>query len=58
MTRGIGPAATRSLITKLVGDAIRKGKQPKLTASFLHDCMFNELNPVDADLFLRLRARR
>jgi len=50
---GVGVGVSRCLITKISANAIRKGKQP-LIAAIATDCVLNQTNPIDADVFFRL----
>lgn len=56
-TDGIGSLVSRSLLTKLSADAIRKGVRPRL-ASIAADCVLEGISPIDADVLLRLSAMR
>lgn len=53
----LGIAVTRSLITRLSAGAIRKGKTP-IIANIAAECLIEGVNPVDADILLRLRVLR
>ena len=52
-TEEIGSTVCRSLITRLSADFIRKGKHPKL-AKIATECFLENVNPIDADVLLRL----
>jgi hypothetical protein len=54
---GVGTAVTRSLITRISAGAIRKGKTPRL-AIIASECLIESVNPIDADVLLRLRVLR
>ncbi len=52
---GIGVTLTRSLITRISAGAIRKGTTPRL-AKIASECILENVNPIDADVLLRLRV--
>lgn len=56
-SEGVGTAITRSLITRLSAGAIRKGVTPRL-ANIASECLIEGINPIDADVLLRLRVLR
>ena len=45
-------------LTKLVGDSLRSGKQPAAACRVAIDCLIGGVNPVDADLLMRLRTKK
>lgn len=54
---GVGTAVTRSLLTRISAGAIRKGVIPRL-ANIASECLIESVNPIDADVLLRLRVLR
>jgi hypothetical protein len=56
-TEGIGTAVTRSLLTRLSAGALRKGVTPRI-ANIASECIIDNVNPVDADVLLRLKVLR
>lgn len=56
-SEGIGTAITRSLLTRLSAGALRKGVTPTI-ANIASECIIDNVNPVDADVLLRLRVLR
>ena len=52
----LGTVRATLLITKVAGDAVRKGKSPKAGLSIAADCVVNHVSPVDADVLLHLRV--
>ena len=53
----LGTAVTRSVMIKIAADKIRGGKSGTL-ASIARDCLLGNINPIDADVLLRLRSLR
>lgn len=53
--KDIGTNLSRSLITKLAADSIRRGGKPQL-ALIASECLLDGINPIDADVLLRLRT--
>lgn len=51
----MGPSITRSILTRLSAGAIRKGIIPKM-ANVASEVIIEGINPIDADVLLRLRA--
>lgn len=58
VSEGLGQARSMLLLTKVVGDAIRAGKRPGVSAMATIDCLFNRVNPIDVDALIRLRSSR
>src|SRR5271166_3373987 len=56
-TEGIGSTVSRSLLTRLSADSLRKGGRPKL-AAIAAECVLDGINPCDADVLLRLSGMR
>jgi len=54
---GVGTAVTRSLLTHLSAGAIRKGMMWG-GAIIASECILENVNPIDADVLLRLRVLR
>lgn len=52
-TEGVGIAVSRSLITKISADAVRKGHKPRL-AAIATETLLDGISPIDADVLLRL----
>ena len=53
----VGTAMTRSILTRLSAGALRKGVTPKI-ANVASECLIEGVNPIDADVLLRLRHLR
>ena len=53
----VGTNLTRSILTRLSAGAIRKGVTPRL-ANIASECLIEGINPIDADVLLRLRVLR
>lgn len=49
---------SQSTLIRAVADSIRNGNVPKATASIVSDVINLGINPIDADVLLRLRSRR
>jgi len=47
-----------TILTRIVSNAIQNGKKPRACVSIIHDCLHNGVNPLDADVLLRLRSER
>jgi hypothetical protein len=56
-SEGVGTAVTRSLLIRLSAGAIRKGVIPRM-ANIASECILDNVNPIDADVLLRLRVLR
>jgi len=54
---GVGTSVSRSLLTRLSADSVRKGDRPRL-AAIATECVLDGINPCDADVLLRLSAMR
>jgi hypothetical protein len=57
-SEGVGTAITRSILTRLSAGAIRLGKPPRFLAKIASECIIEGVNPIDADVLLRLRYLR
>jgi|SRR5271166_390671 len=55
MVEGIGSNTARSVLVKLVANALRQGKRPKFMASVMDDVLFSNVDPADTDVLARLR---
>ncbi len=54
-TEGVGASVSRSLLTRLSADSVRKGDRPRL-AAIATECVLENVNPIDADVLLRIAA--
>jgi hypothetical protein len=54
-TEGVGSSVSRSILTRLSADSIRKGGRPRL-AAIAAESVLENMNPIDADVLLRIAA--
>ncbi len=52
------PTRGSLLLIRVVGDSLRSGKKPQAAMSIARDCLFQGVNPADADVLMRLRTGR
>lgn len=57
LVQGSGSTIGKSTVLRIASDALRNGKS-SILASIASDCLFKNVNPIDADVFLRLKAMR
>ena len=53
-----GTNVSRSILTRLLADSLRKGKDPKRTALVTREVLLEGVSPVDAGILLRIREIR
>lgn len=53
-----GVNVSRGLLTRIIADSIRSGKEPKTVALVAREILLNGVNPLDASVLLRLREIR
>jgi hypothetical protein len=54
-TQEIGLGISRSILTRISAEAIRRGESPNI-AMVAKSCLLDGVNPIDADVFLRLKV--
>jgi hypothetical protein len=58
ITKEYGTNVTRSLLTSLVAESIRKGKNASIIAPVTREIVLDGVSPVDASILIRIRGMR
>jgi hypothetical protein len=53
-----GQNVSRSILTRLLADSIRKGKDPRVAAPVAQEVLLDQVNPLDASVLFRIREIR